>query len=216
MKDYKTVAAVGNYEIQIQKSRFIGHVAPVSTEEEAISFVDEIRKKYWNATHNVPVYLIGEDYKIQRYSDDGEPSGTAGIPIMEMLKKEGITNVCVVITRYFGGIKLGTGGLVRAYTESAKSTLETVGIIEKRVFHHLKLIFDYTLHGKLQNFCMNHESVNISDTQFSEHVEMTIDIAFDALDDIVENLVNLTSDNIVIGEAKIGYLTFYNAQLIEE
>jgi uncharacterized YigZ family protein len=214
MKDYKTVARVGLNEIQIQKSRFIGHVAPVSSEEEAIHFIEDIRKKHWNATHNVPVYLIGEDYKVQRYSDDGEPSGTAGIPIMEMLKKEGITNICVVITRYFGGIKLGTGGLVRAYTESAKSTLEAIGIIEKRVFHHLKLSFDYTLHGKLQFFCMNHACILIDDTQFSEHVEMTINIAYGELDAIVKELINLTSDNIVLGEPEICYLTFRDEKLM--
>jgi len=215
MKDYKTVATHGTCEIQIQKSRFIGHVAPISSEEEAISFVEEIRKKHWNATHNVPVYLVGTDYKVQRYSDDGEPSGTAGIPIMEMLKKEGITNVCLVITRYFGGIKLGTGGLVRAYTESAKTVLEHVGVIEKRVFYQIELGFEYTLHGKLQNFCINHENIMVKETQFSERVEMAIYVALEALEHVLEALVDLTSNNIVIGEPKTCYLTFNNGQYVE-
>ncbi len=123
LKEYKTLLAYGEGEITIEKSKFIGYATPIKSEEEAIAFIENIRTKHWNATHNVPAYIVGENNEIQRYSDDREPSGTAGIPILEVIKKEDLRNVAVVVTRYFGGIKLGTGGLVRAYTKGANGYL---------------------------------------------------------------------------------------------
>ncbi|GKT37685.1 Impact family like protein, partial [Aduncisulcus paluster] len=149
---YKTIFDYGEAEDIINKSRFIGYAKPVETEEEAVAFVEEIKKKHKDATHNVPVYLVGEKFEIQRYSDDGEPSGTAGVPVLSMLKNEGITNLALVITRYFGGIKLGTGGLVRAYTHAAKIAVEAARVVEKKVYRELHVVLDYTLHGKFQNF----------------------------------------------------------------
>ena len=128
MKLYSTVAKEASAEQTIEKSRFITYVRPVSTREEADAFIAEIKKKHKDATHNVPAMVIGEGFQIQWASDDGEPQGTSGAPIVQMLVQEGITNVAVVVTRYFGGIKLGTGGLVRAYTSSAKLGLEAAGI----------------------------------------------------------------------------------------
>src|SRR5690606_30234976 len=119
--------------------RFIGYAMPVETEDEAVKFIEEIKTKHRDATHNVYAYVLGEDNNIQRYSDDGEPSGTAGIPALEVIKKEDLRNVAVVVTRYFGGKKLGTGGLIRAYTRGAKIGLEAGIIIDKILFRKVKV-----------------------------------------------------------------------------
>ena len=213
--NYKTVLVEGQFEIEIQKSRFIGHVCPVNSEDEAVLFIEKIRKTHWSATHNVPVYLIGEDYKVQRYSDDGEPSGTAGIPVMEMLKKEQITNICIVITRYFGGIKLGTGGLVRAYTECAKSVIDYVGLIEKRLFHETTFTLDYTLHGKIQNYCMNDENIIIANTDFTDKVHMKVWIEPSEYNKICAQIIDLSSNQIQIDDPKMTFLTFQGQKRIE-
>ena len=130
MKLYSTVLGMGQAEQVIEKSRFITYVKPVDTKEEADAFVGEIRKKHKDATHNVPAMVLGDHFQVQWASDDGEPQGTSGAPMVQMLVQEGITNVVVVVTRYFGGIKLGTGGLVRAYTSSAKQGLAAAGICD--------------------------------------------------------------------------------------
>ena len=128
MKLYNTVRNEAEASQIIEKSKFTAHVRPVETREEAESFIAEIKNSYKDATHNVPAMVIGDKFQIQWASDDGEPQGTSGAPIVQMLVKEEITNVVIVVTRYFGGIKLGTGGLVRAYTSSAKLGLEAAGI----------------------------------------------------------------------------------------
>ena len=132
MNEYKTVFESGESTIIIEKSKFIGYSRHVETEEDALTFINEIKKKNKDATHNVSAYILGEKMNAQKYSDDGEPSGTAGIPILELMKKEELTNSAIVVTRYFGGIKLGAGGLVRAYSKSAKSTLENSLISQKK------------------------------------------------------------------------------------
>ena len=170
---YRTLLIEGTSEIVINKSRFIGYVKPISMESEATAFIEEIKKKHWDARHHVPVYVLGEKYTTQRYSDDGEPSGTAGVPILEMVKKEGITNVAIVIVRYFGGIKLGTGGLVRAYSQSAKDTLNSAGIVDVECYDLLSIKCEYHNHGKLQNYIMN-DYYMIDDTQFAEDVTMLV------------------------------------------
>ena len=128
--DYKTVKKGAYDEFVEKKSRFIGYVKPVTTEDEAIEFVNAVRKKHSDATHNCYAYIVREN-NIMRYSDDGEPAGTAGMPILDVLRKEDLTDVCVVVTRYFGGTLLGTGGLVRAYTKGAQVGLDAAERIEK-------------------------------------------------------------------------------------
>ena len=128
LKKYKTILAQAEAEIVEKKSRFIATVRPVKTEEEARSFIDELKKKYWDATHNVFAYQIGERNEIQRFSDDGEPQGTAGMPVLNVLKGEDVKDAAIVVTRYFGGTLLGTGGLVRAYGKAAKEVLLSAGI----------------------------------------------------------------------------------------
>lgn len=174
MKSFKTIHERAEKEIVINKSRFIGHVMPVTSEEEAKAFVEEIKKKHRTATHNVPIYLIGEDHGIQKYSDDGEPSGTAGVPVLNMLKNEGITDIAVVITRYFGGVKLGTGGLVRAYTQSAKEALEVAQVIEMVQYELIQVTLEYNQHGKIQHYLENNPQYFLKETLYTDKVSVLI------------------------------------------
>lgn len=149
---YKTVMEEAEAEQTIEKSRFISHIKPVTSKEAAEEFIAEIRASYKTATHNVPAFVIGNKMQLQWASDDGEPQGTSGAPIVQMLVKEGITNVAVVVTRYFGGIKLGTGGLVRAYTSSAKLALEAAGIADVREMLVLEVRMAYSISCKNEKF----------------------------------------------------------------
>ena len=151
LKTYRTVEQLGQDEVVIEKWTFIGYAKPVENEEAALAFIQEIKKKHRDATHNVPAYVLGEHNEVQRCNDDGEPSGTAGVPVLEVLKKENVRNVAIVVTRYFGGIKLGTGGLVRAYTKGAKIALESAKIITRVLYQTVIVSVDYTLLGSLQN-----------------------------------------------------------------
>ena len=149
---YKTVGRAAQAEQIIEKSRFITHVRPAATREEAESFFAEIKKKYKDATHNVPAMVIGDKFQIQWASDDGEPQGTSGAPVVQMLVNEGITNVALVVTRYFGGVKLGTGGLVRAYTSSARLGIDAAGVCNVTEMAVMNIKTDYSFLSRLQNF----------------------------------------------------------------
>ena len=144
MIQYKTVRKEAQAEQIIEKSRFIAHVKPVESREEAEEFIASVRAAHKTANHNVPALVVGDQSQLQWASDDGEPQGTSGAPIVQMLVKEGITNIVVVVTRYFGGIKLGTGGLVRAYTSSAKLGLEAAGICQVREMAVVRFEIDYS------------------------------------------------------------------------
>ena len=170
---YSTVRGEGSAELVIEKSRFIGHVKPVETREEADAFIREIKARYRDATHNVPAFVIGEKFQQQWASDDGEPQGTSGVPMLQMMVKEGITNVVVVVTRYFGGIKLGTGGLVRAYTNTAKAALEDAGIRQVKDRTVITASMDYTYLGKLQN-AEKDGYFEIADTAFTDVITVTL------------------------------------------
>lgn len=146
---YKTVAKGAQAELIERKSRFIATVRPVATESEALGLIEEMRTQYRDATHNVYAYIIGEN-NIMRYSDDGEPSGTAGVPVLEVLRKEGLIDVAVVVTRYFGGTLLGAGGLVRAYGACAKRGVDASGIVTRTLCDLVKVSCDYTTFGKVQ------------------------------------------------------------------
>ncbi|AJY73748.1 YigZ family protein [Paenibacillus beijingensis] len=148
---YKTLTRQDSKEIVIRKSRFIGHAKPVESEEEAIAFIEEIKKLHWNATHNCSAYVVGERDECQRQSDDGEPSGTAGKPILEVIKHQQLKNVAIVVTRYFGGILLGAGGLIRAYTDGAVAAIEAGQPVMKVLYREVKVEVDYTWYGKLEN-----------------------------------------------------------------
>ncbi len=214
MKPYKTILNESEIEISIQKSKFIGYAMPVENEDEANLFIERIKKKHYNATHNVPVYLLGDDMSTQRYSDDGEPSGTAGVPVLEMLKREGITNLCIVVTRYFGGIKLGTGGLVRAYTEAAQKVIEQAKIVDKAVYRKIELTLAYHMHGKIQNALMLMDHVVLEDTQFSDQVTMSLYVVEGEQENLSEKLIDLTSNQIEINILNSKYLTLYEGKLV--
>ena len=170
---YSTIQKEGQAELIIEKSRFIGYVKPVETREEADAFIKEIRARHRDATHNVPAFVIGEKFQQQWASDDGEPQGTSGVPMLQMMVKEGITNVVVVVTRYFGGIKLGTGGLVRAYTNTAKAALEDAGIHQVKDQTVIVASMDYTYLGKLQN-AEKDGYFTIADTAFTDVITVTL------------------------------------------
>ena len=215
MKSFKTVHQAAEKEIVINKSRFIGHVMPVSSEEEAQAFVEEIRKKHRTATHNVPVYLLGQDHSIQKYSDDGEPSGTAGVPVLNMLKNEGITDVAIVITRYFGGVKLGTGGLVRAYTQSAKEALEEAKVIEMIQYELVQVNLEYNQHGKMQHFLESNPQYLLKDTLYTDKVAVLIYTKGEDNETLLSKITDICNEDghgTVLEEA---YLAISNGQLIE-
>ena len=170
---YKTAAKYGEVEQTIEKSRFIGYIKPVQNREEAEAFIAEIRALHRSATHNVPAYVIGEKSEMQWASDDKEPSGTAGAPILHLLNGEGITNVAVVVTRYFGGIKLGTGGLARAYGGTARLALDAAGVAEVKEMDLLTFGIDYTYYGKIQNSEKDGGYI-IEDAAFEEKVKLTL------------------------------------------
>jgi uncharacterized YigZ family protein len=213
--EYKTLLQYGEAEEIINKSRFIGYAKPITSEEEAVEFVERIKKKHKDATHNVPAYVVEENNEIQRYSDDGEPSGTAGIPILDMLKKEEIKNAAVVVTRYFGGIKLGTGGLVRAYTKSAKSAIKEAKIVTKALYHLYLIRIDYTLHGKIQNEIMNGEYI-IKDTIYDDKVNIFVYCRPEDSDSLIKKITDLSSGGAVIEEKSPVYLTILDGKVIDE
>ncbi len=174
MNDYKTVEKENSDEFVVKKSRFIGYVKPVKTAEEAVSFINEIKSKHWDATHNVYAYVL-RDGQTRRYSDDGEPQGTAGIPVLDVLLKEGITDCCVVATRYFGGIMLGAGGLVRAYSHTAKIAVDSGNVITMSLCSVAKITCDYTFYGRLVPIiCAG--GGNVTDTDFADNVTVTYSI----------------------------------------
>lgn len=199
---YYTVDREMISEFVVEKSKFISHIKPVDSEIEAEEFIAQIRKKHYNATHNVPIYVIGEKYEVQKYSDDGEPAKTAGVPVLEMLKKRSITNVCIVITRYFGGIKLGTGGLVRAYTHAAQFVLEQAGI--KRVDEYSTALweYEYTYHDKIQHLLSDYFH-RIEKIEYMDCIKMQIIMNVGEYDILLEKVKELTSNKLKVSESRI-------------
>ena len=173
LSQYKTVYAGGEAEIIEKKSRFIATVKPVKSEEEAIAFIEGLKKKYWNATHNCSAYVIGEHFQVQRCSDDGEPSGTAGKPMLDVLLGEELHDTAVVVTRYFGGTLLGTGGLVRAYQASTKAGLEASTVITKMHGSRVSVETDYTGLGKIQ-YILGQRGLTILNSEYTDKVTLEV------------------------------------------
>jgi uncharacterized YigZ family protein len=204
LKTYRTVEQFGQDEIIIEKSTFIGYAKPVTSEEEALAFIQEIKKKHRDATHNVPAYVLGEHNDIQRCNDDGEPSGTAGVPVLEVLKKEDVRDVAVVVTRYFGGIKLGTGGLVRAYTKGAKIALEAARIITKVLYQVVIVSVDYTMLGTLQNQ-LRLKQYDTKDIVYDEMVHLHVWVELEDVADFKALIVEWTNAHALIEDGEISY-----------
>jgi uncharacterized YigZ family protein len=205
LQKYYTVKGYGENEIIIEKSRFICYINRATTEEEAVQFIQQIKKKHWDATHNCSAYIIGEHDQIQKANDDGEPSGTAGIPMLEVLKKKGLKDTVAVVTRYFGGIKLGAGGLVRAYGRAVSEGLKAAGIVERRLVRVMHVTIDYTWLGKVENE-LRSSVYTIKDIHYLENVELEIFVDETKKQTFVEWMMELTNGRAEIAEGETEYL----------
>lgn len=198
MKEYKTVEFENSDDFVEKKSRFIGYVKPVKTSDEALEFINKIKSKHWDATHNVYAYVLKEN-NIQRYSDDGEPSGTAGVPVLDVILKNGLVDVCVVVTRYFGGILLGAGGLVRAYSHGSKIALESGNIITMAQCKILSVKVDYSFYERT-NILLSEFNANIEETLFEESVKINFSLKEDKVTLLSEKLTEQSNGKYVLSE----------------
>ena len=196
MSEYKTVEFEADDYFIEKKSRFIGYAKPVKTQDEAVEFINQIKSKHWDATHNVYAYVLKEN-NIRRYSDDGEPSGTAGVPVLDVILKEKLVDVCVVATRYFGGTLLGAGGLVRAYSHTSKIAIEAANIITMAECNIMSVKVDYSFYDRM-NILLIDFKANIINTDFAENVIITFSVKqdkaqmlFDKLTDVSNGKYNL-------------------------
>ena len=189
---YRVVYEGGEGEITEKKSRFIATVRPVESEEEATTFIAEMKKKYWDARHNCSAFVIGERQELNRCSDDGEPAQTAGRPMLDVLLREGVTNVAVVVTRYFGGVLLGTGGLVRAYQAATQEGLAASCIIEKLPGQKLMIHTDYNGLGKLQ-YLFGQQKTAILSTEYAADVALTILVPISQKESLYKEIVEQTN-----------------------
>lgn len=196
-KNYLSIDKDDSISFIVNKSEFIGYAFYVETVDEAEEKIVEIREKHKDATHNCYAYIIGQDRLIQKYSDDGEPSGTAGIPMLEVLKKMGITNVLVIATRYFGGILLGAGGLVRAYTKTVVSAVEKAVIVEKQLFYKVSITIDYIYWGKIENHLKN-LGLEIIEIEYLEKVKINLFVNKNEFERLEKLIVNETANNCLI------------------
>ncbi len=191
-ENIRTVYKGGEGEYEEKKSRFIAHVSPVKDADEAAAFINSIKKQYWDARHNCSAFIVGERGELTRSSDDGEPSGTAGKPMLELLKAERLTGVCVVVTRYFGGVLLGTGGLIRAYTAAVKAGLENCVIMEKRRGTILTVRGDYSSEGLIRRFFKENE-LPLTLCTYSNVVSMETIVDSHMVDDVKKRLTELSA-----------------------
>lgn len=205
LPNYFTVRGFGSHEIEIEKSRFICYINEAKTEHDAQQFILEIKKKHWDANHNCSAYLIGEKDEIQKANDDGEPSGTAGVPMLEVLKKRGLKDTVVVVTRYFGGKKLGAGGLIRAYGQSVSEGLNEVGIVERTLVKVINVKISYKLLGKVEHALRN-STYHLEKVNHLEEVEFELWIKINEVDSFNEWMVELTNGSCHIVESIVKYM----------
>lgn len=196
-KDYHTIQGYGESEIVIQKSRFITYVNRAETEEQAQEFINNIKEKHKSANHNCSAYIIGEHDNIQKANDDGEPSGTAGVPMLEVLKKQGLQDTVVVVTRYFGGIKLGGGGLIRAYGKATTEGIDVAKVVERKLHHLMKVSIDYTWLGKVENEIRN-SVYPLKEIIYADQVEVLVFTKANEEADFINWMAEITN-----GQAKI-------------
>lgn len=192
LSHYYTIKEDGQYEIEIKKSRFICTLKRIESEEMAREYIQQLKKEHWKATHNCSAYVLGDKQEIQRSSDDGEPSGTAGVPMLEVLKVKQLRNVLAVVTRYFGGTKLGAGGLIRAYSQSVSEALKHIGIVEGVLMQEVQVTVGYPLHGKLEYF-LQQADIYVKDTAFTERVTVSCMITEDRVQAFRSKLDDLLS-----------------------
>lgn len=202
VKEYATILEAGTGEIVEKKSRFIGYVRHAESEEEAISFVTEMKKKHYDARHNCYAYSVGKEQPLLRFSDDGEPGGTAGKPILEVITGRQLCDVCIVVTRYFGGTLLGTGGLVRAYTDAAKACIGATQVVRKRRVVPVWIRTNYTDLGKVQ-YLLGREKIPVLDSGYGQDVELKAEIFIDDVEKMRKAVMEVTAARAVFeqGEA---------------
>jgi len=189
---YLTVRGRGRAEIVVKRSKFIATASPVAAEEDAQGFVDEVRREFWDATHNVYAFVVGEHNEVARSSDDGEPSGTAGRPVLEVIRREDVHYCAVVVTRYFGGTLLGAGGLIRAYSAAAREGLYAAGIARAQPMCEVRFVIEYPMLGKVQNQ-LAETGVETVDVDYAERVTMRVMVPSDALDLFAKTMTELLS-----------------------
>lgn len=202
---YNIIEYGGTAEIEEKKSRFIAHVAAVSTEEEAIAFIDAKKKQFWDARHNCYAYILGEQAQTMRFSDDGEPSGTAGKPILEVLIGSGIRNLVVVVTRYFGGTLLGTGGLVRAYTKAAQAGLAASDVRTMCCGYEMTIVTDYNGIGKIQ-YLMGSRGISTDESDYAEQVTVRIKVLYEDKEAVIDEITEATAGKAIITVSEPTYL----------
>lgn len=202
---YYTISQDGQNQIEIKKSKFICHLFRIDNEEQAREYINQIKKEHYKANHNCSAYLLGENFEIQRSSDDGEPSGTAGVPILEVLKKNELQNTLAVVTRYFGGIKLGAGGLIRAYSTSVSEALDKIGIVEGKLQQILAITISYPQLGKLQNYLEN-EQITIQEINYLENITVKVAINITEIDIFIANIIDLFNSQVTITHLEKAYV----------
>ena len=195
--EFKTIKEDGQVQEEIKKSRFICHAKRVYSEEEARNFITAIKKEHYKATHNCSAFIIGERSEIKRTSDDGEPSGTAGVPMLGVLENHNLTNVCVVVTRYFGGIKLGAGGLIRAYAGSVALAVKEIGIIEIKEQAGIAIQMSYAQYQEYNNFLKEHNLMEL-DTNFTDQVDTMIYVDKEEKETIKASLVEFFNGKVTL------------------
>lgn len=205
LTEYYTVQKEGTDELIIQKSRFIGYIKRVETEEEAQAFIQEIKEKHKDATHNCSAYTVGEHNQIQKANDDGEPSRTAGIPMLEVLLKKNLKDTAIVVTRYFGGIKLGAGGLIRAYSQTTSLAIQTTGIVKRTLMRGMSITVGYPLLGKLKNMLETSEYI-LDSIEYLDQVEFIVYIPKGKEETFNSWITNATSDQAVMVSTKTAYV----------
>ena len=194
---YTTIGKQAQAEIVEKRSRFIANVKPVCTEDEALMFLEEMRRTYRDATHNVYAYIVREN-NIMRYSDDGEPGGTAGLPVLDMMRTEGICDLIAVVTRYFGGTLLGTGGLVHAYSKSAKEGLKAAGLLDMILCQRLSLTCEYTQLGKLQHTLAGFPDVMQQEAIYADRVEIPLYLPAEQAEDFCAAITDTMNAQVTI------------------
>ena len=197
--EFRTIKEDGQAQEEIKKSRFICHIKRVTTEEEARNFIQAVKKEHYKATHNCSAFILGERSEMKRSSDDGEPSGTAGVPMLGVLENHQLTNVCAVVTRYFGGIKLGAGGLIRAYAGSVALAIKEIGSVHIKEQLGLRLTLSYSQYQELPNF-LKAKQLQEQDTAFTDQVQTTIFVDKDDKESVIESLIELFNGKIDIVE----------------
>ena len=195
--EYRTIKEDGQVQEEIKKSRFICHAKRVYNEEEARDFISAIKKEHYKATHNCSAFIVGERSEIKRTSDDGEPSGTAGVPMLGVLENHNLTNVCVVVTRYFGGIKLGAGGLIRAYAGSVALAVKEIGIIEIKEQAGIQIHMTYAQYQEYGNFLKEHNLMEL-ETNFTDQVDTMIFIDKEKKDGIKADLIEFFNGKVTL------------------